>query len=771
MGFVTPALLGGAALIALPIVLHLIMRREPQKLVFPALRFVAQRRTTNQHRLRLRHWLLLALRCAIIALLAFALARPTLRGSGSVGKEDAPVATALVFDNSLRMQFEHENASRLEQSKELAGWLLEQIPSESPVTVVDRAGRQRGQDMERSSVDLRVERLDFSAEVRPMGDALRDAIRWLEGKRDFRGEIYVFTDMAVEVWPKDELEEFRQELDKSPGTNLYLIDVGVAKPRNRGLGALRLSSEQLAPGGLLKLETELVTNGEPTNGDWGGECVVELYVGDGANKPEKRGQQMVALSGPSTSSGPHGERPANVEFSLSGLELGVHQGFVRIAAGDALAFDNTRFFTVAVRPPTKVLLLGETDTSTLFLHEALAPTSTIGLVQPKFTCDVATYAGLESRPLADYAAVWLVDPPPLPNAAWSALVDFADRGGGVGISLGKRASLDMNSGEAQELLPAKLRWQSRDETYLRPVAVEHPAMGELRDLADVPWSEFPVFKYWDLEAGVAQSNVIASFANGKPAIVERQIGGGRVLMVTTSFSDASYDDPWNILPTGSEPWPFLALANGMVEYLAAAGDIRLNYLAGQSVLLPLAPSEQLTNYVLQLPDGSALRQPLTPGQNDISIASTEMLGNYRLRAGGRQETLDRGFSVNVPAEISQLERVSESDIVDSLGKERTRVARSRDEIEVRVGLARTGRELFPPLILAMALVLAAESLLANRFYRGADGGEGKKDFGLRIADFGLRETNPQPAARPGSPEPIRKPQSTAVGAVVSESRK
>ena len=43
----------GAAL-ALPIVLHLIMRREPRKLVFPALRFVEQRRTMNQHRLRLR---------------------------------------------------------------------------------------------------------------------------------------------------------------------------------------------------------------------------------------------------------------------------------------------------------------------------------------------------------------------------------------------------------------------------------------------------------------------------------------------------------------------------------------------------------------------------------------------------------------------------------------------------------------------------------------------------------------------------------------------
>src|SRR5690606_3266511 len=123
-------------------------------------------------------------------------------------------------------------------------------------------------------------------------------------------------------------------------------------------------------------------------------------------------------------------------------------------------------------------------------------------VQPRFACDVTTFAELESRPLADYAAVCLIDPPPLPDSAWEAVADFAEDGGGVGIFLGRRARREeFNSEAAQNLLPARLRWQSREETYLRPVAVEHPAMGELRDLADIPWAEFPVFKHWELEAG------------------------------------------------------------------------------------------------------------------------------------------------------------------------------------------------------------------------------------------------------------------------------
>ena len=111
----------------------------------------------------------------------------------------------------------------------------------------------------------------------------------------------------------------------------------------------------------------------------------------------------------------------------------------------------------------------------------------------------------------------------------------------------------------------------------------------------MPWSEFPVFQYWELESGDAAAHVIAPFANGKPALVERQIGAGRVLMMTTSVSDPAHDDPWNLLPTAPDPWPFLALANGIAEYLAGASDAQLNYLAGQTVVLRLSPEEQMSS--------------------------------------------------------------------------------------------------------------------------------------------------------------------------------
>ncbi len=66
----------GSSLVAVPILLHLLMRPRPRHYVFPALRFVQARKNVNQRQLKLRHLILLMLRCLAIIALALALARP-----------------------------------------------------------------------------------------------------------------------------------------------------------------------------------------------------------------------------------------------------------------------------------------------------------------------------------------------------------------------------------------------------------------------------------------------------------------------------------------------------------------------------------------------------------------------------------------------------------------------------------------------------------------------------------------------------------------------
>lgn len=78
MSLLNPVILYGLVLAGLPVLLHLLLRQKPKKLLFPALRLIQQRRTQNVRRFRLRHLWLLLLRILAIAVIVLAIARPSL---------------------------------------------------------------------------------------------------------------------------------------------------------------------------------------------------------------------------------------------------------------------------------------------------------------------------------------------------------------------------------------------------------------------------------------------------------------------------------------------------------------------------------------------------------------------------------------------------------------------------------------------------------------------------------------------------------------------
>ena len=51
------------------------------------------------------------------------------------------------------------------------------------------------------------------------------------------------------------------------------------------------------------------------------------------------------------------------------------------------------------------------------------------------------FRDLSNKPLDDYAAVCLLDPPPLADALWQTLNTYVDRGGGLAIWLGRNAEV------------------------------------------------------------------------------------------------------------------------------------------------------------------------------------------------------------------------------------------------------------------------------------------------------------------------------------------
>ena len=223
----------------------------------------------------------------------------------------------------------------------------------------------------------------------------------------------------------------------------------------------------------------------------------------------------------------------------------------------------------------------------MFLTEALAPATFRRTGQARFECDVISFDDLATKPLDDYAAVCLLDPPPLADAVWQSLATYVDRGGGLAIWLGRNAQPQgavgrriQHAGGAEsdagqigaQFGIGKMRFWRRKIISIRcwrnfaasPAAcrgMRSPSgrTGSLRDLAD----------------GV---NTVIPYSNGQPALLERSVGKGRVLVFTTPISDEATDpDLWNLLAVGSEPWPFVMLSNEMMLYLVGSGEERLNY--------------------------------------------------------------------------------------------------------------------------------------------------------------------------------------------------
>lgn len=103
MSFANPLILAaGLAAIAIPIAIHLLMRRRRKPTPWAAMRFLAEAMRKRRRRLQLERLLLLAVRCLLVAAVALALGRPTIRGlAGESPFGSSAVTLAIVIDDSI----------------------------------------------------------------------------------------------------------------------------------------------------------------------------------------------------------------------------------------------------------------------------------------------------------------------------------------------------------------------------------------------------------------------------------------------------------------------------------------------------------------------------------------------------------------------------------------------------------------------------------------------------------------------------------------------
>ena len=749
LSFLTPALLAGAALVAVPVILHLIMRRKPVPRSFPAMRFLRQRAAANRRRLRVSHLLLLLLRMAALAVLALALARPTLRGAGWLADGEKPVAAVLVFDTSPRMELRQANRTRLQEAAALARALAAKLPPASQVAVIDTGGGPVSFSPTVAAALARVDRLAVGTAAQTLPAAMQEGLRLLDTVPELRHEMFVFTDCSQGAW------EGRTAADliaTHADTAVLWVDVGATGAQNFALEAVDLSTDQPTAGATLGVTVETRRSGPDANRP----VAVEMLGADG--RYARRAVKPVAWK-----EGQAGQ----VDFEVTGLEPGVRQGRVVLDGSDDMEVDNARYFTVEVGSPAKILIAAPqpaADTGR-FLLQAIAPAALRKAGKGRFDATLIDIGKLDATPWDGYEGMVLADPPPLTPRTLDLLWQWVAGGRGLVVWLGPRAADAgrFNSDAAQKLLGGRIVrvWRNpREDNFLAPANLDHPILSPFRRVGDaVPWQDFPIQRLWEFEpndpaadgngaapraAGAdatADSAVpVVSFRHGLPAILEHRVGQGTVVTVTTPVSQAADDpDAWNMLATGFEPWPFVILANETLLHSIDTADDR-NIAAGAAAVVHLQRRDVATAFV-STPGGDDFPAPVDQRRGTVTVTTTQVPGNYRIRSGGDVGGVVRGFSANLAAESIDARRLADAGLVAALGPG-YRLAKSEAELVRDVKLERVGAELSGWFILLAALAMAGDWIVANRFYAPRDDAGAVPNVGAGAGDAGASGAPP-----------------------------
>jgi len=675
MSFLAPALLAALAALAVPIYLHLVQRERKQVVAFPSLMFIRKVPYKSVRRRKVRHWLLLALRCAALALLVFAFARPFL-ASGELAAAAGVGAREVVIllDRSASLRY-GDHWRRTQQAARDAVAAL--APADRATLAffddeVEVAVRSTG---DRGAILSAIDRAEPGARTTRFGPAIKVATSVLEPSETAAREVVLISDFQRLGWDRSE------PLRLPDGARLRAVSVAEDETANvtiAGVGVDRDASsgrERLVVSGRLSNRGDEAVEGRQVSLEIGGRVVERRRVDIGARAT------------------------AVVTFDPVAAPPAATRGTVRLAP-DALPQDDEFHFVASPAAGVAVLVLEgprPRAEASLYLTRALA----VGR-DPSFAVRVAPAAGLSARELDAVAVVVMNDAPPPAGAAGRALAAFVERGGGLLVAAGERAAWPEG---APDLLPARFgdpvdRLVGRGGTVgyidfshpvFEPFAVPHSG--------DLTAARF--FRYRALrDAG----RVLARFDDGNVALAERVVGSGRVLLWTSTL-----DTFWSDLAIKPVYLPFVHQA---VKYLAdyatpaawltvgAVADVAPRGRAGVAAgdLVAVSPS--------------GTRLALDAGERPGLLALAEQ-GFYEVRTAGAGGEVVRDVASNLDPAESDLTAVDPAEFVAAVtggagaGRPGAAEAVPRAEMERRQGIWRW-------LLVAALLLFVAETVAANR---------------------------------------------------------
>ena len=696
LSFTHAAFLAGLASLAIPILIHLLLRRKKVRLRFSTLQFFLKTDEKTGRRRKLFHWLLLAARLCLLALLVSAFARPFLPDSASAGHSRPKRQVVLVLDRSASMQATDSGVSRWSRAKDQLRKTVAEMGPNDEVALVDCAAPAAvlSPFVRAEQLEPLIESLEPGFGEGDVGNGLQQAVKLLSARiSGGQPQIEVISDLQRQSCQKVIYAPMPEDIE------VKIFPFGATNTPNLAVMDLVLDVAEKAP-----LQATVANYSDQNVGygklDW---------IIDG----ELRGSSPVGLSAHATT---------NVTAPLPSLAAGWHRVEARLQAHDQFALDDARYQVIEVPPPLRTLCVETRAGQPVFKEEsffvasALQPCLGDSNAPPAlFDLEKISPDAIVKKLKSDspsYRLVLLPAMHELPEGGGRALLDFVRRGGGVLFFMGGGLNASRYNAEFQELLPATVgRLEGQALT-----AENYWHLGEV-DLKSAPFAVFgqphsgdlTLAEFWRRYtlAPAASAQVLARFDDGTPFLVCKNVGQGRVALANTTAD------------TGWTDWPkhktFVPWLHSVCHYLA--GDVLSpgirpgeSLLAGTTAEVDLGAGLGSQSFRVRPPSGAELTVK-TDARGGLQLPLGKP-GFYAVEdSGGR---VIRLLAVNPPRKESDLAAMNPQEFQQQLVRGPAR-PEGRWIADV-LAPGRRERELWRVFMLGAAVLLVLETTLSNRTF-------------------------------------------------------
>jgi Aerotolerance regulator N-terminal len=712
--FLSPLLIWGTLLGAIPIIIHLLNRRRFRQVEWAPMRYLKLTIRRNRRRIQIEQLLLLLVRIALPVLLFLLLARPVLNPTGLekwlVG--GGRTSQIVLVDDSLSMGYGAGGPPAFHRAREVAGAVLGAANPQDRCTLVAASAPRT--PLFHEVEGTRREELSGDALAMPLSDTHAAWPTVLAGVDEIvqsctypMKNLTIITDLRKSGWDAGVGDVARRWQEQA--VRVRIVDVGGDEVGNVALLALVPLDRAILAGAETHWEAT-IRNDSPR----------VLSRAKAILRVDDRPTEVILPEIPP-------RQVARVSLTARFPSQGMHDISLQLPE-DELSGDNQLWAAVPVKDSLLIRLVDGEPSSEPFGSEVdyLAAPLSIGVGDAEAWRIEVVQEENFLNPRLEVADVLILANVAAPTVEQAHRLAQLVRGGmGLMIFTGGRLDTGLynerlyRSGEP--LLPVSLKSQVDERVQGLTVETVRPSpIEKLLELKPSALERVPVRQFMSVDEPAGEPGAVRVLARWNdparsPAVVERVVGEGRVLLWTTTADRAGND--WPIEPS------FVMAIREAVRGTARPTPFAHTVTAGERPSRVVHSSHQLTDVRLTPPGGGEPRSLTSASTADrksadttpaweIVVPDTRKAGLYRVSWNegplGTQQDL---FASNPDSRESDLDRVSAADLKGMLAPLKLEVATARGD--AHDAFSATGREIWHEMAWVLAGLLIFEPILAS----------------------------------------------------------